>query len=587
MDQTAIVTKMSEPIRSVAVRAVRSPRAAHLVSAIVGVGVTALLLVPVPPGPPAWLPDWLPRWLADGWPSALFSQADKGVHAGLFFALAGVWFRSFDRLPGWPRPLATAVLAAALYGAALEGVQALTPERTSSPADAAANLCGALLLGLVVRRSSRRTERRLSHHGIRFAPPALAPDLLPDLRWLLARAFGPTPGPAARAGESPPVVPPNDAERAVDLARRLGIAARIATRTDRAVLATELGAAADVLQAERRTATAEGLRLEAAIRAIAGAAATAGISIAFLKYGALELSGVLAPGGRAASDIDVLAPAGREEELRDALVAVGFALSAGPGYEHQLAPQVHPRFGAVEVHRLILGVRLGGRVGGRRSATLDALVAAGLAVPCTALPGQVMLPVADVLAAHAAVHGLAQHGYEPLAYPALRTFADLLDLGWGGPLGHQSAARSALWLAEDLSGAELEALVELCVDLGAGRTQLKGERGSALLLRHALAGRLDPAYQSALKLSLFAARPSDRSALGRRVATLAAALWPTVAQLDAIYGRPSGRWNSSLRRLWRPFDLLRRGLRSAKRAGEVDRTGHRGERPNDEDGSLR
>ncbi len=552
-----------------------------------GVAVAVLLLVPVPPGPPAWLPDWIPRWLAYGWPAALFSHIDKGIHAGLFFALAGVWFRSFDRLPRWPRPLATAVLAAALYGAVLEGVQALSPARTSSFADAAANLCGALLLGLAVRRSLRRTAPRWHRRGIRFAPPALAPDLLPDLRWLLARAFGPASDPAVRSSEALAIVPPKDAGRAVDLARRFGIAARIATRTNRPLLGTELGAAADLLPAERRTATAEGLRLEAAIRAIAGAAATAGISIAFLKYAALELSGVLAPGGRTASDIDVLAPEGREEELRDALVAAGFAQTAGPGYEHQLAPQVHPRFGAVEVHRLILGVRLGGRSGGRRSATLDALIAAGLAVPCTTLPGRVVLPAADVLAAHAAVHGLAQHGYEPSAYPALRTFADLLDLGWGGPLGRRSAERIAPWLAEDLSGVELAALVELCLDLGAGGAPLEGDHGSALLLRHTLAGRLDPAYQSVLKLSLFAARPSDRSALGRRVVTLAAALWPTAAQLDAIYGRPSGRWSALLRRLWRPFDLLRRGFRSAKRAGEVDRTGRRSERQNDERARVR
>ncbi len=400
--------------------------------------------------------------------------------------------------------------------------------------------------------------------GIRFAPPRLAADLLPDLSWLLARAFGP-------AGESPR---PADPTRAVALARRLGIASRIAARTDFAALTADLGSAAADLRAESRLAAAIALRLDASIRAIAGAAAGAGIPIGFLKYAALELSGVLAPGSRSATDVDVLAPAGREKVLCDALIAAGFAVGDGPDYEHQLAPQIHPRLGAVEVHRLVLGVRLGGGSDGtddRRSATLDALIEAGLTVACRSLPGTVVLPRPVVLAAHAAVHGLGQHGFEPSAYPALRTFADLLDLGWGGPTARQSAERIAHWLAEDLSAAELAALVELCADLAAGRAPLDGEGDPSLLLRHALAGRLDPAYESALKLALFSPRPSDKSPSARRLTTLAAALWPSAAQLDEIYGRTGGRWGLICRRLWRPFDLLARSFRAAAGAGRVAR----------------
>ncbi len=412
----------------------------------------------------------------------------------------------------------------------------------------------------------------MRRNGLRFAPPRLAPEILPDLGWMLARAFGPDePGSKVR---------PAEPRRAVDLARRFGLAARIAARAERAALTAELGDAAQALQAERRATTAGNLRLEAAVRAIAGVAADRGIPIGYLKYAALELAGVLAPGGRGASDVDVLAPAGREEELRDALAAAGFAICDGPGYEHQLAPQIHPRLGAVEVHRMILGVRLTGGSSGsggfsvsshRRSATLDALLDAGLTMSCSGLPGAVVLPSLDVLAAHAAVHGLGQHGFEPNAYPALRTFADLIDLGWGGPGGRECASRIGPWLAEDLSEAEIEALVDLCAELAAGTARPDGDGPSSLLLRHALAGRLDPGYANALKLSLFAPRPSERNPLGRKLAALAAALWPSAAQLDAIYGRSSSRWGRLGRRLFRPVDLLRRAARAAASARDLDR----------------
>lgn len=400
--------------------------------------------------------------------------------------------------------------------------------------------------------------------GLRFAPPPLDRESLPALRWLLLRAFGPSAPPG-------PPLPPEEAERAADLARRLGIGSRIAGRAGRAALDRELGGAAADLVARFRATAAAGLRLEAGIAEIARVAAGSGIPIAFLKYAALELSGALSPGVRDASDLDVLAPEGREEELRDALAEAGFSICPGPGYEHQLAPQVHSRFGAVEVHRMVLGVRPRGRSGDRRSATLEILRGEGLLLPCPRLAGTVLLPAKDVLAAHAAVHGLGQHGFEPSAYPALRTFADLIDLGWGGPAGRQCAERIAPWLEEDLSGTELAALADLAADLAAGTASPESDSPSSRLLRHALAGRLDPAYAASLKLTLFAPRPSERRPAGRKLAALLSALWPSAVELEAIYGRSANRWAGLGRRLFRPFDLLRRAARAAAGAGEIRR----------------
>jgi VanZ family protein len=134
--EVAIVAKM--PLSS---------RSAHGASVLAALAVAFLLLLPAPSGPPGWLADRLPALLS--------SHLDKVVHAGLFFALAGIWLRSFRRLPFWSRPIGSAVLCAAAYGALLEVLQALTPERTSSLADAFVNLIGALLLGAVAGASGR------------------------------------------------------------------------------------------------------------------------------------------------------------------------------------------------------------------------------------------------------------------------------------------------------------------------------------------------------------------------------------------------------------------------------------------------
>lgn len=142
--RVAIVTKM--PLSS----PFAPDRAAHALSTIAALGVALLLLLPAPAGPPGWLADRLPEALSD--------HLDKAVHAALFFALAAIWRRSLERLPGPTSPVLSAVLLAAGYGAALEGLQALTPDRSTSPGDAAANLCGALLFGAIAARFRRRPE---------------------------------------------------------------------------------------------------------------------------------------------------------------------------------------------------------------------------------------------------------------------------------------------------------------------------------------------------------------------------------------------------------------------------------------------
>ncbi|HYL04889.1 MAG TPA: hypothetical protein VE075_02555, partial [Thermoanaerobaculia bacterium] len=258
-----------------------------------------------------------------------------------------------------------------------------------------------------------------------------------------------------------------------------------------------------------------------------------------------------------------------------------------PPYEHQLAALESPG-GIVEVHRMLPGVR----VVGKRSATAEDLAREGLLHPLTALGGRAAAPVPAVAAAHALVHGIAQHGWTPHANSLLKMVADLVDLGFAGPDGEELARRAAAWTARDLAAGEVEAARRLCVALAAG-DGLEGWEESrapeAVLLRHALAGRLDPGYQRVLRLALFRRQPSDAPEVVRLARAVAATVWLSRAQVDAIYGPPRRRLGYLARRLGRPFDLLfrfGRYLLGSAPPGQPLRSGEAGS-PEDGDANAR
>jgi hypothetical protein len=386
----------------------------------------------------------------------------------------------------------------------------------------------------------------MSRRDLRFRPPAL--ELGPAVRWMLLRAF-------AAAGAAAPAV---DAAAALAVCRRFDLACRVAARQGRPRLAAELGAAAaEGLARDRAAAVAGGLRLMALAGQVAAVAAPRDLPLVFLKFAALELGGALVPGSRTACDLDVLVPAGRAVELRDALAAAGFRASSMPAQEHQLAAMEGPG-GVVEVHCKMLGVR----VAGRRSATAEDLASQGLLAALPALPGRAAVPVPAVAAAHALVHGIAQHGWTPHAYSPFKMLADLVDLGFGAPGDGAALLRSiAAWTARDVAAAEVEAVRRLCAALAAGGDLEGWQRspaGEAVLLRHALAGRLDPEYERSLRLSQFRRQPSDRPEAARLARSVAATLWLSRAQVDAIYGPPRHRLAYFGRQLGRPLDLLAR-----------------------------
>ncbi len=365
---------------------------------------------------------------------------------------------------------------------------------------------------------------------------------------MLLRAFGPA---GASFGEP---ADPVDPATVLAAARRFELSARIASRQGRARLAVELGEeTASGFLRDRAAAAALGMRLLAVVRDLAMVAEPLGLPLVFLKFAALDGAGFSVVGSREACDVDVLAPAGRAEELQRALMVRGYRDSGLPEGEHQLPALGHPGGGKVEVHRMVLGVRLTGRA----SATAEDLERAGLLLPLSVLPGRCAVPEARVLAAHALVHGIGQHGYWPDSYPLFKMVGDLIDLGFtGGRLTRETGA----WVERDVSAAETEAVGRLCLALAEGRDPAGWADAAAetVLLRHLLAGRLDPDYAASLRLGLFRPQPSERAPAVRLVRSVLDAVFLSRAQIDAIYGRPRHRLGYLARRLARPFDLLLR-----------------------------
>jgi hypothetical protein len=373
---------------------------------------------------------------------------------------------------------------------------------------------------------------------LRFRPPGLA--LSPEIRWMLLRAFGPAGAPAAA---------PADPAAALALARRFEVSARIAVRQGLQALTAELGeGAAAGFARDRARAAAVGLRLMEEVRRVAGVAAPLGIPLACLKFAALEATGMLAAGSRGACDVDLLAPEERAGELWRALVAAGFRASGLPEAEHQLPALAGPRGAVVEIHRHLPGVRLEGAA----SATFAALEAAGLLRPLPDLPGRCAAPVPEVQAAHVLVHGLGQHGYWPSSYSLLKMVGDLIDLG----VAEGAVPGWAAWISRDVSPAEIAAAGGLVRRLAAGEDPTGWQGPEEELLRHILAGRLDPAYESALRLGLFRPQPSERSRPVQLARAVLGALFLSDAQIAAVYGPPRNRFGTLGRRLARPFDLL-------------------------------
>ena len=363
---------------------------------------------------------------------------------------------------------------------------------------------------------------------MRFRPPRSP--LPAEARWALLRAFGP-------AGQS--WNGPLDPERAVEAARALDLAPRIATRVPVSCLVPELGEEqARRLTAARGVAALSSTELLETARLLALTAAEAGIPIVLLKGSALQARGFVSIGSRWMSDVDVLVAEPAVEPLADALRTSGFEPLAGTvACEHQIAP-LRRAGHTLEIHRFLPGVVPPGET---RFATADALLRHQALEPLAGWPAGTRIPAPRVLAAHALVHGIAQHGFAPQSYPLTRMLADLADLG------ASSVAAAAAWAVPHVSGDEARAASDLVRELAAGVLP-----EASPLLAHAVFGLSDARYAASLR---FRALGSVPSLLPRPLAfarDVWQALFPGRARLAGLYGREGSDLSRAARR---PLDL--------------------------------
>jgi hypothetical protein len=384
--------------------------------------------------------------------------------------------------------------------------------------------------------------------GFRFDPPRV--EVGAELRWLLARAFGP----GGARGEGRQGL---DADLAIEVGNTLDLTARIGARTPHPILIEELGevAASRILDAHRQMA-ARSLVVHQICREVAETGRRLSFPLVFLKGAAFHLGERVVPGARGMSDVDVLAPRDGVHSLQEELIKGGCRPRDLRDSEHQLQLLVHRTGLGVEVHRIIPGVRFDGS----NSANAQELISGGLVIPAPGLWDGCYLPVDEVLLAHLLVHGIAQHGKAPGAYPMMRMLADLQDLV-AGPDEIEIASK---WIEREVSRDEVEAVVTLVRRLEAGEDPsaiVESKDKMGVMLRHILAGTLDPGYAKSMKFGSLTAKPGDAA----RFAALPQLLWRAVfltrGQIDILYGTPRtslGYWGW---RLWRPFDLVLRTVR--------------------------
>lgn len=287
------------------------------------------------------------------------------------------------------------------------------------------------------------------------------------------------------------------------------------------------------------------------------------VPLVLLKGMALRESAIVAAGSRLIGDVDVLVPDERAWDLHHALTSNGFERNALPENEFHLPRVAHSGLGAIEIHRILLGVRSHHRT----SVTFSVLEKGGHLEPVESVGRPVWRTADPVLAAHILVHGLVQHGNDPTEYSMAQMFSDLIDLGFGDPTSPALVGEAYPWVQDEIRRTEILALDQLCRLLrqGAfeGRTELSSPTAEESILRHCLATRFDPRYVDSLRLRWLQPRLSDRNRFVQLTDVFRRSLFPRQEQLDAHYGKPTHAVGNLGRRLIHPFATAARVLRSA------------------------
>lgn len=326
-----------------------------------------------------------------------------------------------------------------------------------------------------------KKDRPVRVRPLGFRPPQVNLDA--EVEWVLQRAFGPLEWLPTRHISG---------QRLVDVALRLDMAARVASRHPRALIEREMGSTAAHRLREQFVATvARSTLLDHALSELVSHAHAAKVPCVLLKYAALSRMGVLRIGSRAATDLDVLVPNAQAREFQAFLIGKGYQELGLPESSHQLAALQSSNGLLIELH---LHVPLVTLAPGLPFAEVEHFQRAGL-VFTTA--DNALVPDLAVLAAHAIAHGLMQHAQVPQVCSPLKTFADLADLQLAKP-GTVEKARG--YLIRTMTAEDLTSVEALNRALQHGDLQAAMNGGAGVILRHALASQLDRRYAAWLRL---------------------------------------------------------------------------------------
>ena len=352
------------------------------------------------------------------------------------------------------------------------------------------------------------------------------------------------------------------------MATDLGVVERIGARVSSSLLVAELGREVACQLALSRLQVLPGVRrLCDLIPELASAAAASAIPIVLLKFAALHAGGYVAEGSRAAGDVDVLVRERDAERATEILIRRGFRAAEMTMADHHLPPLQDGQGRVVELHTRLPGLR---RPESRRFAGFEALEAAGGLEPAPGLGRGCHLLRRDPLVAHVVAHGLAHHGGAD-EYPVTRMLADVIDRL---PGDRRTSGMGALeWIADDVPRRDLEAVLGLCDALEKG--DLDGldagrdTRREAALLRHVLAGSLDPDYRSSLVISHLLRPLTDEPRWRKFLKMVRYSVFPSDAQLATRFGLPSARLVDGRLRLAHAMRLARQLPRLARAARRV------------------
>jgi hypothetical protein len=341
------------------------------------------------------------------------------------------------------------------------------------------------------------------------------------------------------------------------VAADLGVVERIGARVSSSLLVAELGREVACQLAVSRLRTLAGVRrLCALIPELVSLAEAAAIPIVLLKFAALHAGGWLAEGARAAGDVDVLVRERDAERAAEILIVRGFRAAEMTMADHHLPPLQDGQGRVVELHTRLPGLR---RPESRRFAGFEALEAAGGLEPAPGPGRGCHLLRRDPMLAHVVAHGLAHHGGAD-DYPVARMLADVIDRL---PGDRRASGMGALeWLADEVPRSDLEAVLGLCDTLEKGELDGldagRGSRREAALLRHVLAGSLDPGYRSSLIVGHLLRPLTDEPRWRKLLKMVRYSVFPSDAQLAARFGLPSARLVYGRLRLAHALRLARR-----------------------------